>query len=70
MSRFNDDLDLVPEDQYCPMTTRELLRELRLRDASPADQRQGVSRWLRTHEPSDILAFSLRHDGFGELLAA
>lgn len=70
MSRFNDDLPFVPEYEYSPVTTRELLRHLRLIDSPLADQRTGVSQWLRTHKPSEVLSFSLRIDGFGELLAA
>ena len=70
MSKFDDDLHLVATADYAPTTADALLERCGLIDASGAEQVEAIGEWLKTHRPTPMMEFSIRHDGFGALLDA
>ncbi|WP_458317118.1 hypothetical protein [Mycolicibacterium brisbanense] len=71
MGKFDDDLHLVEPSKYVPNTVRALLRHAGVSDDAPrADQATAITAWLKKHQPSPMMEFSIRDSGFGELLDA
>ncbi len=68
MGKFDDDLHLVEPSDYVPTTVRALLRHAEVADAPRAEQADAIRSWLETHQPSQMMEFSIRDSGFGELL--
>jgi hypothetical protein len=66
MSPFiGDDRDFRPPGQARVLVlTEDLLEELHVTDRPRADQERAVRDWLGDHEPGQVLALSLRQDGF------
>ena len=66
MSRFvGDARDFRrPDEPRVLVLTEDLLEELHVRDASRGDQEHSVRAWLAGNEPNQVLALSLRKDGF------
>ncbi len=64
----NDPVFLRPGETIDYYFTFQLLRHLRLRDATRAEQEAGIRDWLTTHEPHPTLVRSLDRNGFGDLL--
>lgn len=70
VSRFWDDIDLVPAEDYAPTALQTLLWHLHLQDAPREQQESAIRDWLKDHpaEPGSMMEFSLRRNGFGSLL--
>lgn len=69
MGKFDDDLHLVEPSQYVPNTVRALLRHADVSvDAPRTEQAATIRTWLTKHQPSQMMEFSIRDSGFGELL--
>lgn len=68
MSRFTDDLHLVPAEEYQPVTVTDLLRRRRLEDAPRDEQARAISDWLNSRSVTPLVEHSVRKHGFGELL--
>lgn len=64
----NDPVFLRPGETIDYYFTFQLLRHLRLRDASRGEQEAGIREWLATHEPHPTLVRSLGRNDFGHLL--
>jgi len=66
MSRFiGDERDFRQQGQARVLVlTEDLLEELHVTDRPRADQERAVRDWLGEHEPGQVLALSLRQDGF------
>ncbi|OFJ55306.1 hypothetical protein [Mycolicibacterium grossiae] len=67
-NRFTDDLHLVPADQYQPVTVTELLRRQGLVDAPRDQQARALRDWLNSRPMTPLVEYSVRRNGFGELL--
>ena len=70
MGKFDDDLHLVEPSEYVPTTVLALLRQADLADAPRTEQAAAIRTWLETHQPSQMMEFSIRDSGFGELIGA
>ena len=70
MSKFDDDLHLVPPADYVPPTVNALLRHAGMVDATRAEQLAAIRMWLATNELTPMMKFSIREQGFEELLVA
>lgn len=68
MGKFDDDLHLVEPSAYVPTTVQALLHHVGASDAARAEQAAAIRTWLETHQPSQMMEFSIRDSGFGELL--
>lgn len=68
MSKFDDDLHLVPPADFVPTTVDALLERSGLIDAPRTTQAKAIGEWLMTHQPTPMMEFSIRQDGFGSLL--
>ena len=66
MSRFvSEARDFLPAGEPRPIfTTRDLLKALGVVDSGRGEQEGAVSAWLRANAPHQVLAASLRLDGF------
>lgn len=66
MSRFVGDMDDFrrPGEPRRMLVTRDLLMELGVADLPRAEQESAVRSWLETNQPHQVLALSLRKDGF------
>jgi hypothetical protein len=45
-----------------------VLRQAGVEDASAAVQARVIGEWLKAHQPSPMMEYSIRDAGFGELL--
>lgn len=63
MSRFTDDLHLVPGDSP-PTTPSGLFLDMGVFTASRAEQQAAVDEWLKHNEPLPFLRLSLEYRGF------
>ncbi|MCB9440933.1 MAG: hypothetical protein H6523_11900 [Mycolicibacterium sp.] len=68
MNRFTDDVGLVAPEDYVPTSVQALLPHLGLQDAPRSRQESGIRTWLASHEPGELMKFTLREKGFGHLL--
>lgn len=68
MGRFDDDLHLIEPSKYIPATLGALLRHAGVDNAPVTDQAAEIRAWLKTHQPSPAMEYSIRARGFGQLL--
>lgn len=68
MSKFDDDLHLVSPADFVPKTVDALLERSGLIDAPRKIQAKAIGEWLMNHQPTPMMEFSIREDGFGSLL--
>jgi len=66
MSRFMGEAEdfRQPNEPRRILVTRDLLAGLGVADVPREDQERVVREWLVDNEPHQLLALSLRHDGF------
>ncbi|BBZ30364.1 hypothetical protein MMAD_46590 [Mycolicibacterium madagascariense] len=68
MGKWDDDFPLQPRGSVQPSSVAGLLRTLELTDASERDRSVRIQTWLKDHEPSPGMEYSLRRNGYGSLL--
>lgn len=69
MDKFSDNLGSIPVGSYVPTTVAALFDKLHVEDESPDKQERAIRQWLAENEPTEMMLFSIRRNGFGHLLA-
>lgn len=68
MGKWDDDIQLQPRGSVQPSTVSALLRALRLVDAPEESKTAAIRDWLNDHSPSPLMEYSLRRNGYAQLL--
>ncbi|MBE1551844.1 hypothetical protein GGC64_005931 [Mycobacterium sp. OAS707] len=68
MGRLTDDLVFVPHDGYVRNSFHAQMSHLHLREALRAQQEAALVEWLKDHPVGELMAYTLKRNGFGHLL--